>query len=645
MTSLIFEQPLKASASHTNIAYRRDIDGLRAIAVIAVVLYHAFPSLLQGGFIGVDIFFVISGFLISSILIRELQSGSFSIAKFYARRVIRIFPALIVVLVTCMIFGWFALLGDEYKSLAKHTLAGAGFVSNLVFWSETSYFDVASEAKPLLHLWSLGVEEQFYLLWPLLLLLFTRARTHLPLAICAVIVMSFGLNLFQASHNPTADFYSPLTRVWELSAGALLACKPNHWKLSIKLANALSILGAALIAFGFATITSSAVFPGALALVPVTGAALLIAAGPQGVINRLILSNSMMVAIGLISFPLYLWHWPLLSFPRIIESATPSTGIRVTAVLLALVLSWLTYKFIETPIRTGAISRAKSIKALSFSMLAVAVAATFVFAKDGLPERTGANPIAKYPNDLGRDPYLVYISKHLSRCSNTELRDLSSLDTSYGYRCFQSKPDTPIETLLIGDSHAEHWLPGFAAQFSQTNVGSFIQPQLPSLDSTTFTKPLNLIAEDRNIKTIFISAMWIDKISPGVIEPEKQMDRTLKMLVNTGKQIFVMDDIPAFPFDPEKCKYGRRFSSGTSTCEMSVSDYQNQKKYYSAILSSALKENPAVKLLRIDDLLCDTQLCKMTADGILLYRDSNHLNIEGSKYLAEKLFSLGRLSR
>lgn len=645
MTSLISELHLKTPAIHKNIAYRRDIDGLRAIAVIAVVLYHAFPSLIQGGFIGVDIFFVISGFLISSILLRELQSGTFSIAKFYARRIIRIFPALIVVLAACLAFGWFALLGEEYRSLAKHTLAGAGFVSNLVFWSETSYFDVASEAKSLLHLWSLGVEEQFYLLWPLLLLLFTRARTHVPLAICATIVLSFALNLFQATHNPTADFYSPLTRVWELSAGALLACKPNHWKPSSRLVNALSILGAALIIAGFVTITSNHVFPGVLALVPVTGATLLIAAGPQGVINRLILSNRMMVGIGLISFPLYLWHWPLLSFPRIIESATASASIRIAAVLLALTLSWLTYKFIETPIRTGAISRTKSVRLLWCSMLAIAVAATFVFSKDGLPERTGANPIAKYPNDLGRDPYLTYISKHLSRCSDIELRELSSLDTSYGYRCYQSKPDTPIKILLIGDSHAEHWLPGFAAQFSDTNVGSFIQPQLPSLASPAFTAPLQRVARDSNIDSIFISAMWIDKIAPGLIEPEKQLDQTLKMLVNTGKHIYVMDDIPAFPFDPEKCKYGRRFSSGTSTCEMSVSDYQNQKKYYSTILSSALKENPEVKFLHIDDLLCDTQLCKMTADGKLLYRDTNHLNIEGSKYLAEKLFSLGRLSR
>jgi peptidoglycan/LPS O-acetylase OafA/YrhL len=643
MTSLKLEQQLKATANHTHIAYRQDIDGLRAVAVIAVVLFHAFPSFLKGGFIGVDIFFVISGFLISSILIRELKADAFSIAKFYARRVTRIFPALIAVLIACLVFGWLALLSEEYKSLAKHALAGAGFVSNLVFWSETSYFDVASEAKPLLHLWSLGVEEQFYLLWPLLLLLFVRLRANVPLAICATIAVSFGLNLFQATHNPTADFYSPLTRVWELLAGALIACTPSHWKPSFRVANALSCVGTALIVAGLITITSANVFPGTLALVPVTGAALLIAAGPQGLINRIVLSNRLMVGIGLISFPLYLWHWPLLSFPRIIESATPSTSIRIAAVLITILLSWLTYKFIETPIRTGAISRAKSVKYLSCAMLAIATAAILIFAKDGLADRAGANPIARYPNDLGRDPYLAYISSNFSRCSNIELRELSSLDASYGYRCFQSKPDMPIKILLVGDSHAEHWLPGIAEQFIDVNVGSFIQPQLPSLDSPAFKAPLDLISKDSNMEIIIISAMWIDKIAPGLIEPEKQMSQTLEMLSKSGKHIYVMDDIPAFPFDPEKCKYGRRFSSSTSKCEMSLSDYQNQKKYYSTILLSALKQNPNVKFIRAHELLCDTKFCTMRADGKLLYRDTNHLNIDGSKYLADKLVSSGRL--
>jgi len=644
MTSLKLEQQLKATANHTHITYRRDIDGLRAVAVIAVILFHAFPSFLKGGFIGVDIFFVISGFLISSILLRELNSESFSIARFYTRRVVRIFPALTTVLIACLAFGWLALFAVEYKSLGKHALAVAGFVSNLVFWSETSYFDVASEAKPLLHLWSLGIEEQFYMMWPLVLFLFYRFRTHIPLAITVTIAISFGLNLFQAANNPTADFYSPQTRAWELLTGALVACVPSHWKPSVHIVNILSCLGAALIVAGLVMINSTSVFPGTLALVPVTGAVLLIAAGPKSLINRIVLSNRLMVGTGLISFPLYLWHWPLLSFPRIIESETPSINTRIAAILITIVLSWLTYKFIETPIRTGSISRAKSVKFLSCAMLATATMAMFIFAKDGLTDREGANPIARYPNDLGRDPYLSYISSNFSRCSDIKLRELSSLDASYGYRCFQSKPDMPIKILLVGDSHAEHWLPGIAEQFSDVNVGSFIQPQLPSLDSPAFKQPLDLISKDNNIETIIISAMWIDKIAPGLIEPEKQISRTLKTLSNANKNIYVMDDIPVFSFTPEKCKYGRRFSS-SSKCEMSLSDYQKQKTYYSTILLSALKQNPDVKFIGVHELLCDTKSCAMTADEKLLYRDTNHLNIAGSKYLAYRLVSSGKLQK
>lgn len=621
--------------------YRPDIDGLRAIAVLSVVLFHAFPSLIQGGFIGVDIFFVISGFLISSILMSELKTDSFSIAKFYARRVVRIFPALITVLIACLAFGWMALLSDEYKSLAKHALGGVGFISNLVLWSEASYFDVSANAKPLLHLWSLGVEEQFYLMWPLLLLMFWRLRANVPLAISVVIAISFGLNLFQASHNPTADFYSPQTRIWELLAGSLVACTPIHWKPSNRAANILSCLGAVLIVAGLAMITSANVFPGSLALVPVTGAALLIAAGPQGMVNRIVLSNRLMVGAGLISYPLYLWHWPLLSFARIMESETLSLYVRMTAVLMAIVLAWATYLFVEKPVRSGQVKRSIAIPAMTGIMALIGLASWIVYANDGFGSRTGANPVEQYSNDLGRDPYLIYISKNFSRCSDVQLKERSFNDQIYGYRCFQSKPNAPIEMLLIGDSHAEHLLPGMAEQLKSINVGSFIQPELPSIDSPHFAQALQLIAGNADIRTLVVSALWVDKIKPGVIEPEKQMTKTFQLLAHTNKKIYVLDDIPAFSFNPEKCKYGRRFSGSGATCDAPLQEHLNQKKYYLDILTSALKNFNNINFIPVDQFFCDEKICKMTDENNLLYRDSNHLNIDGSKYLAKKLIQSG----
>jgi peptidoglycan/LPS O-acetylase OafA/YrhL len=621
--------------------YRPDIDGLRALAVTSVVLYHAFPSLLGGGFIGVDIFFVISGYLISSILLGDLKRGRFSIRDFYQRRILRIFPALLAVLVSCLLFGWLALLAGEYEVLAKHTLSGAGFFANLTYWSEASYFDVAAEAKPLLHLWSLGVEEQFYLVWPIILFLLWRT-SHRPVAVIAIIAAaSFGLNVFQASHNPTADFYSPLTRFWELLIGALIACRGGLVGASQSVRDGLSVLGSVLLITGFLVINNKDQFPGLLALIPVTGAAMLIACGAGGVVNRLLLAGKIPVAIGLISYPLYLWHWPLLAFSRVVESTVPPVGFRIFAVVLSVLLAVITYRYIERPIRQGKRFRRLSTVGLSIGMIAVALFAVVIYKNDGFSMRTGANPVVRYPADLGRDPYLTYISNNFSRCVDPGLLHSSVLDTGYGYRCFQSKADLPIEVLLLGDSHAEHWLPGLSAQLVDVNVGSLIQPDLPSLESSLFKDVIPIVANDKNIRTVIISAMWSDKISRYTPHPEQQIKTTVEALSAKGKKVYILDDIPAYSFGAEKCMYGRRFSSGSGQCQMGSVEYEDQKSGYLKALQGAVKNTDSVSLISISQFFCVADKCSMLVDGKLMYRDSNHLNIEGSKVIIAKLMNSG----
>src|SRR5688572_5179641 len=203
--------------------YRADIDGLRGVAVLVVIGFHAFPQYIPGGFIGVDVFFVISGFLISSIILRQLRRSTFSLSDFYARRIRRIFPALILVLAACLLFGSFALLPDELQQLGKHVGAASAFVSNVVLWSETGYFDRAAELKPLLHLWSLGVEEQFYLAWPVLALVLWKRRHDLLLTVLLLSLASFGLGIAVGHESRPAHFYLPMTRFWELGVGCLLA--------------------------------------------------------------------------------------------------------------------------------------------------------------------------------------------------------------------------------------------------------------------------------------------------------------------------------------------------------------------------------------------------------------------------------------
>ncbi|WP_248797563.1 acyltransferase family protein [Pseudomonas sp. MWU13-2105] len=638
MTSLKLEQPPGKTASHSPIAYRQDIDGLRAIAVIAVMITHAFPSLLGGGFIGVDIFFVISGFLISSILFRNLQSDTFSLGHFYAWRIIRIFPALIAVLVFCLAFGWLALLADEYSLLGKHTLAGSAFISNLILWSETSYFDVAAEAKPLLHLWSLGIEEQFYLAWPLILLLLWRSRASPGLAIAALATLSFALNIHQATHNSTADFYSPLSRLWELLVGAMLACATGKWKPTTSISNSLSLAGTLLITSGLATITRSSVFPGTLALLPVIGATLLIAAGPQGLINRTILSNRLLVGIGLISYPLYLWHWPLLSFTRIIESATPSLESRIALLILAFALAWATYRFIERPIRLGRFNNPMTAKLLVATMILVALTALTIQANNGFPSRTGANPVSIYPDDLGRDPYIAYLNKHFSRCSDEKLKSFSAYDPgANGYRCFQSKPSGPVDMLLIGDSHAEHLLPGLSEQFKDLNVASFIHVDIPVIDSEKFKDAFEIVLADKSIKTVIISAAWEGKIVPSLDNLPSRLKNTFDAFKHSGKKLYVLDDIPSFLFDSAKCKYGRRFSGSGQTCSSELAEHLNRRKYYYDTLQSAVTASGYPTLIQTYKYFCTEKSCGMTRDGSLLYRDSNHLTISGSEYLARRL--------
>lgn len=376
--------------------YRPDIDGLRAVAVLAVVIFHAFPSSLKGGFIGVDIFFVISGFLISTIIYKGLQTGTFSFVDFYSRRVRRIFPALLVVISATFAFGFFILSADEFSRLGKLVAAGIGFIANLVLWSEAGYFDAETATKPLLHLWSLGIEEQFYVIWPLLLLFAWKRKFKLLAVISIVLLLSFIINILGIRNDPVATFYSPLTRIWELLFGSLLAWVMVFRKESFTYLNSemniylssmnfitktryerlfpnfLSTTGIILFLIGFLKISEESYFPGFWALIPTFGTVLIIMAGTEAWINKKILSNKVAVWFGLISYPLYLWHWPLLSYGRIFYDKTPPSGFRWVAILLSILLAWLTVKYIEKPLRySKKKSRSKVIYLSGFAMFMI----------------------------------------------------------------------------------------------------------------------------------------------------------------------------------------------------------------------------------------------------------------------------------
>lgn len=352
--------------------YRPDVDGLRAIAVLLVLNFHAFPDAVPGGFVGVDVFFVISGFLITGIITRELEAGRFSLVAFYNRRIRRIFPALIVVLAATLALGWFWMLPQAFAQLGSDSFASAAFLANIALLLQSGYFDIESAKKPLLHLWSLGIEEQFYLFWPLLLMLAARLRISV-IAVAAVLgIASFLLNVALIGSNPVATFYLPFTRAFELLAGAVLACgwskvdpsdAASHWRAWI---------GMALIAASVALLDSRSAFPGWWAVLPVAGSVLLLSA-PAAWLSRVVLASRPLVWIGLISYPLYLWHWPLLVFGETIKFR-PLTLLERELILFASgLLAWATYRFVEIPFRFGRPGRRKMV-GLGAGMAMIALA-------------------------------------------------------------------------------------------------------------------------------------------------------------------------------------------------------------------------------------------------------------------------------
>lgn len=656
----LLQLPVLAEQPHlTHPTYRADIDGLRAIAVLSVVFFHAFPNVMRGGFVGVDIFFVISGYLISSIIFSSLERNCFSFIEFYSRRIRRIFPALLVVLMACLAFGWMALLSDEYRQLGLHTYGGASFQSNFVLWNEASYFDNAADTKPLLHLWSLGIEEQFYIVWPLLLWLAWKKRFN-PLILTVVIAaLSFAFNIAKHRVDTIADFYSPQTRFWELFAGSALAYitlyapKPSYEKLNTLMGRLIclsvinrkilrdmqSMLGSLLLVGSIIVISKDWHFPGYWAILPVLGTVMIISAGTHAWVNRVVLRNRILVWFGLISFPLYVWHWPLLSFARIIHSEIPSQTIRIVLILISISLAWLTYWTVERPMRFGRHGKTKT-NILIILMILIGYVGFKTHELNGLPFRIAAKPIAQYQGNISREEYLEYIVKNYHRCINIPFRELSLKGGKYGYRCFQSKLHQEIDTIIVGDSHADHLFPGLANISKSRNVAFFMQPALPLIDSKYFSEAFKFIIDSKSIKIVILSAYWKDKIESGEVLTKMELSRTIKALLNSNKHVYVVEDIPNYSFHPNRCKYQRSFSFDESLCTQPLQEHIAQKKTYSKVLAEAIANAKGAHFIPVDQYFCVPSKCSMVNNKDILYADNNHLNVIGSNYLGKMIFPI-----
>jgi peptidoglycan/LPS O-acetylase OafA/YrhL len=597
--------------------YRADIDGLRALAVLAVLLFHAFPNVLPGGFIGVDIFFVISGYLITQIILAELDSGRFTAASFYARRMRRIFPALIIVLIATFALGWNYFLPPELSSLARNILASALFSANLMLLSEVGYFDIAAHLKPLLHLWSLGIEEQFYLVWPLLL--WSLPRTRLQLATVVILAASFILNVAMIAHHPAETFYLPFTRAWELMAGAALA---QASRIDNRYSNLFAAVGIAALALSLFWINAKTSFPGWAAAFPVAGAMLLIRS-EGSLFNRIVLSNHNAVNIGLISYPLYLWHWPLLVFAELIKFDKPLTDLERGLVIgLAFFLAWLTYKLVERPIRSG--RGIKFAKPLAASMAAIAVAA--------FAPATGYGPTI--PDRISK---LVAVPDPFGglRVGECLLEDGSKLD--FASSCTDQK--RPL-ILVWGDSTASTLINGFRHLQASRNFGiaqftvSSCPPLLVKVDQVSDycldknRKIVDLIG-DNSPEVVILQAFWSS------IDTEHNLRPTIEALrARNIRNIIILGPVPVWfrGLPTAVTIHYRRTGALIPERTWLYVDHKSGDANMRKIAASL-----GVEYISARDALCDDHGCMTRIGDSLVVRDTIHLTPTGSAFLIDSI--------
>jgi peptidoglycan/LPS O-acetylase OafA/YrhL len=633
--------------------YRSDIDGLRALAVVSVVIFHAFAWLIPGGYAGVDVFFVISGYLITTNILNGLNESTFTIQGFYQRRIRRIFPALVTMLALVYAFGWFVLLATEYRQLGKHVGSGASFISNIILWQESGYFDTSSAVKPLTHLWSLGIEEQFYIVWPLLLWAIFKLRLHILTSTVVLAVVSFGFGLWSLDNDVVGAYYSPINRFWELLIGAILAAvmlKRTYGDKATKWQQAGSIVGLSLIIFTLFSLDGQSSFPGWNALAPTVGAALMIGCGPQTLTARRIFSLRAIVWVGLISFPLYLWHWPLLTFARIISSAMPTAQVRIGAVVLSVVLSWATYRLIEKPLRFH--PRVKVITgALVASMVVIGLVGYVTFRNDGIASRevTQMNPDINSGEEGGAQGWV----QDTCGISDAKVADLFA-------SCLEDNRETP-RFALIGDSKAEALIGGFIRTSTENgrwlfmggNSDSGVPVPLISdapeferfqklariaVDSVASNPDIDVVVLEGAIRAMFGIAdetsfvqvpesLYYDIVTEG-------FRNSITILTQAGKKVVLYIDNPPLP-NPEDCLQrkttigilNRLLVNPNPLCEMPIQTFIDQTAKYYLMFEQLKREFPGqVDIFDATEIFCGSEdrICRHVRWDQFMYSYTDH---------------------
>ncbi|TQV74859.1 acyltransferase [Aliikangiella marina] len=645
-----------------NIHYRPEIDGLRAIAVMSVIVFHAGVESMSGGFIGVDVFYVISGFLITRILLKSVAEEKFSFSDFYARRIKRLLPAAMVLIVCTLIFGAFILSPNRYIELAKSAFYSNLFLANVWFMKNSGYFDLSTQIQPLVHMWSLAVEEQFYLFYPLLLVFANKIGgiSGIKFLVLFILVSSFGLNLWLIDTQPDFTFYMLPTRAWELAIGAalnfLLVPKGLKWQLS-----AMSLLGFVMVVSSFFVINHNDAFPGILALIPALGTAFIIyGLSEQDNILKQFLSNKPMVFIGKISYSAYLWHWPIVVYYRIYVNERAFNGFEVLMLISASLLAgYWSWKYIEERYRYRQLSNKKVFRVTRWATALAILLSLGIYLSNGMAFRMSESQLVVADDDLMWD----------INCTES-MKPFKELDESF---CVVGVPwqEAKTKAIIWGDSHSQHWAQIFDLQAKSKNMSVLIgprkcpaylegnivkshYPRYPTFteDCTTRNQVvLEWLDQNPEVDLIVLAAAWSgharmsysdsqpDNLNSLPLEDKssdlgvKAIEPAFALLLDklSERSVMLLADIPR----PNKVLNECAFSENTwllrSRCK--DSDYKilnadtilDWHKATDQLLNDLASRYPNTTAIIPTAALCDEKSCETYINNELIYKDANHI--------------------
>ena len=648
------------------IKYRPDIDGLRGVAVLLVLLFHAGLPYITGGFVGVDIFFVISGYLITAIIVKDVNSNQFSFVNFYERRIRRILPAFYVVALFTLIGGWIILLPADFLNASKSLLAALFFSGNIYFWRTTDYFSDSSDYQPFLHTWSLGVEEQFYFFFPVLLLYCLHHRRLLTTILALTFSASLILSVYATEAMPWAAYYLLPTRAWQLMAGAVIALYTIRLPENKPLIGVLSLFALMLIFAPAFIYTKLTPFPGIAAIAPTLGAvlAILIGSQSQSLIHK-ILANKLLVAIGLISYSLYLWHWPIFAFIRNYHADVHlDWQSSILGILLSFICAYLSWRFVERPFRNKTqFNRMKMFAVAGVSSLGVLALGAVIVLNQGLPHRFDQRIVQLYEmtaKEMLRD-----------RCLNLTPEQIKQNQVCLLNENSQSKP----VFALWGDSHAASIRNAMGSYATQHNMqGVFLGHvgcgPYPGVINTNFflseecyrhhLAAFEYIKNQKTINTVVIHSRWalsiegtdyqngsgpdyqlVDRINPNNKGNNFQIvkiafERTLKELKNAGKSVVIIGPVPEVGYSVPRFLANAIQWNKTVELRPTFTDFMQRQARTFSILDS-LKENYIEAIIYPHQRLCDNHFCEVVLEDEPLYFDSNHLTEKGAKLITKTL--------